>query len=180
MPRRIVVLLLLHLLQLLPLLQTLHLLHPVLKLGTSVTTAIGEIIPLRNALTDAVIFKLRLTSSTLPYLPISRDSPALPVVRMKATKFHHLPVLRGLPLSLQLEHHLWLIDLQLQGLPDHRRCLHLLPLRLLTSSSSTKFQEISSSSFPTPARTLPKFIPEGCHGLGGLWVSNSTVTRFLP
>ena len=89
MPRRIVVLLLLHLLQLLPLLQTLHLLHPVLTLRTGVTTVAKEAIPLRSALPDAVIFKLRLTKSTPPYLPISRTSNALLVARMKVITFHH-------------------------------------------------------------------------------------------
>ena len=178
MPRRIVVLLLLHLLQLLPLLQTLHLLHPVLTLRTGVTTVVKEGIPLRSALTDAVIFKLRLTKSTPPYLPISRTSNALLVARMKVTTFHHQRP--GLLLFLPLVHQRLQLDLRLQGLPDLLHCLHLHPLRLLTSLSSTKFQETSSLSFHTPARTLLKFIPEACHGLGGLWVSNSTVTRFLP
>mmetsp|Transcript_38903 Transcript_38903/g.67331 ORF Transcript_38903/g.67331 Transcript_38903/m.67331 type:complete len:228 (-) Transcript_38903:82-765(-) len=144
-----------------------HLLHPVRMLEPNATTVVVRNITLRNALTDAVIFKLRLMRSMLLFLPISRKSPALPVVRMKVVKFPHLPVLRGLQLYLQLAHLLWLIGLQLQGLPDQRRCLHLPPQKLLTSSNRIKFQEISSSNSLTPVRTLPKLFHGDCRGLGG-------------
>ena len=154
MPRRIVVLLLLRLLQLLPLLQTLHL-HHVLTLGTSVTTVANEAIPLRSVLPDAVIFKPRLTKSTPPYMPISRTSNALLVARMKVITFHHQ--CPGPLLFLLLVHHRVQLDLRHQGLPDLLHCLHLHPLRLLTSLSSTKFQGTSSLSYHTPARTLLKF-----------------------
>ena len=174
MPPRMGLPLLLHLRLHLLLLQILHL-HPVLMLETSASIADAKSTPFSSAWPDAATFKPRSKRSTPRCLRTSsRESLALPVVSVTV----HLPVLNSLLPSLQLAHHLWLLDLQLLDLPDQRRCLHLLPLNLLTSSSSTKFQEISSLSFPTPARTLPKLLHEDCRGLGGRWVSKTLFMSF--
>ena len=92
---------------------------------------------------------------TPPCLHPSRTSNALLVARMKVITFHHQCL--GPLLFLLLVHHRVQLDLRRLGLPDLLHCLHLHPLRLLTSLSSTKFQGTSSLSSHTPARTLLKF-----------------------